>query len=201
MKIKIEITDSPEKTPNIIFIMDKSGSMQSIKNDTIGGFNSFVDKQKAQGGAAHLNVILFDTVTSTYYKGAVSEVPSMNGTTYSPDGMTALYDAIGKTLTEYSHYQKALVVILTDGEENSSRSYTKSQILEMIKSREATGWEFLYLGANQDAFAEGSKIGIHTTLNFLATDAGIRNAFSNVTTYATAYRGTGTITGVTVDDD
>jgi len=200
MKIKIEITESPEKIPNIIFLMDKSGSMQSIKNDTIGGFNSFVDKQKGQGGAAHLNVILFDTVTSTYYKGDVSAVPNMTTLSYSPDGMTALYDAIGKSLKEYAHYKKALVVILTDGAENSSSKYDRDRILSMIREKENNGWQFLYLGANQDAFTESAHIGISRdcTRSFDATPIGINAVFGDISVITSSYRN-GSLTTNTIE--
>jgi hypothetical protein len=188
-------------TKHIICIIDKSGSMYSLTSDTIGGFNTFISQQKNIAGKATMSVTLFDTVFSTYYSGPIGEVPVMTKDTYVTGGATALYDAIGKTLSEYKDYDKALVLIMTDGEENSSKEYHRSTIADMIKEREAKGWKFIYLGANQDAFQEGSNIGITQTYNFVADSPGIRSAFTNIGTYTTAYRGGPITTDATSNPD
>lgn len=147
-----------------IFLLDRSGSMDSIRGDTIGGFNSFVKSQIPDGGS--LSLYLFDHELECVYSDTpIEKVPLMNENTFVPRGSTALLDAMGEVIKKESG-SKAIMVILTDGEENSSNKYTKEHIKDLTEMRTKEGWEFVYLGANQDAFSVGREIGATTTLNF-----------------------------------
>ncbi len=192
-----------KKNIDIICIIDKSGSMSPIKNDAIGGFNSFLEDQKKAEYQAFMTIVLFDTrFKKISDEIAVQKIEPLNGTTYSPGGNTALYDAIGQEIDNYLDYlaslpkeersEKALFVILTDGEENSSKIYHKELIKNMIEDvRENIGIEFIYLGANQDSFLAATNIGIsgNNSFNYAATGDGIKLAYSKISE-ATAYYST-----------
>lgn len=157
---------------DIICILDKSGSMSATKNDAIGGFNQFLAEQKALPGKATMTLTVFDTVVDCCFsRKPLEEVELLTEATYSPQGMTALLDAIGVTVqqqkqvieakAEADRPEKVIVVIITDGEENSSHEYTRAALAAVIEELQTQHkWEFLYLGANQDAFLEAGKIGI-----------------------------------------
>lgn len=153
----------------IICIVDRSGSMQTIRDDAIGGFNAFLAGQKAVPDTARVSVILFDhEYTPLYGPVELAEAQGLTGETFQPRGNTALLDAIGRTLATQGARvaselwaDKVIVCILTDGYENASREYTRPQIRKLIRDLEAAGkWQFVYLGANQDAFAEAADLGI-----------------------------------------
>lgn len=158
----------------IVVVLDKSGSMQSVRGDAIGGFNAFLGEQQAQPGCGRLTLALFDspgTYELVHCGTPLAEVPLLTEETYVPSGMTALLDAIGRTVDEVGKRlaatpepdrpESVIVAILTDGEENSSQEYSRERVFEMIRvQREAYSWQFVYLGANQDAIAEAGKLGI-----------------------------------------
>jgi len=156
----------------IICIWDRSGSMQSLASDAIGGFNSFLEKEKKNSPDSRLTLVLFHDYWEIVQDGAkITAVEPLNEKSYVPDRCTALYDAIGDTLNSVSQRlekttpedrpSKVLVAIFTDGLENASVKYSSKQIQGMIKSqREISNWEFLFLAANQDAIASGERIGI-----------------------------------------
>ncbi len=149
-----------------IFILDRSGSMESCIDDTIGGFNAFVREQVPFGGT--LTLVLFDhEYTPVYTAKPIGDVEPLTRETFTPRGSTALLDAIGKTIKDTTS-NIPTVVILTDGQENSSHTYTKAHIKDLIEGRQRDGWTFVYLGANQDAFAEAGSIGIApaATMNY-----------------------------------
>ena len=142
-----------------VFLLDRSGSMESCWDDTIGGFNAFVNEQKADGGT--LSLIQFDhEYLESYHAKSIDEVEPLTRETFKPRGSTALLDAIGKTIKNFKSNTIPTVIILTDGQENSSHTYTKSHIKDLIEERTKDGWTFVYLGANQDAFAEAGSLGI-----------------------------------------
>lgn len=150
---------------NRVFLLDRSGSMQTCWEDTIGGYNSFVEAQKGLGGT--MTLIQFDhEILESYKNVPIDEVKPLNKETYSPRGSTALLDAIGKVIKDGG--DNLVVVILTDGYENASRVYSKAHIKDLITAKEKEGWQFMYLGANQDAFAEGEALGINPgrTMNY-----------------------------------
>ena len=142
-----------------VFILDRSGSMETCWTDTIGGFNSFLADQKATGGT--LTLIQFDhEYLESYKRKAIDDVEPLTTETYKPRGSTALLDAIGQTIKNWGGEAAPSIVILTDGQENSSHKFTKAHIKDLIEQKTKEGWTFAYLGANQDAFAEAGSIGI-----------------------------------------
>ena len=155
----------------IIFILDESGSMGSVRNDVVGGFNTFVKDQKELPGEAILTLVKFDTDYTKLHEGALLEnVNDLNNETYRPGGMTALLDAVGKTINEVVSRHatldkdevpaKTIMVVFTDGEENSSQEFRKlADIAKMVKERENAKWEILFMGADIDAWGEGRSMG------------------------------------------
>jgi hypothetical protein len=142
-----------------VFLLDRSGSMETCWDDTIGGFNSFVSDQKATGGT--LTLIQFDhEYQVTCERNEIDDVTPLTRETYKPRGSTALLDAIGRLIKDWKGTSNPSVVILTDGQENASHKFTKSHIKDLIEQKTKDGWTFAYLGANQDAFAEAGSIGI-----------------------------------------
>lgn len=155
----------------IIFVLDESGSMGSVRSDVIGGFNTFLEDQKEIPGEAVLTLVKFDTEYTKLEEGTLLEnVKELDNERYSPNGMTALLDAVGKTINEVTSRHatleederpaKTILVVFTDGHENSSREFTKvADLAKMVKEREDAGWEVLFMGADIDAWGEGSSMG------------------------------------------
>ena len=156
----------------IVFILDKSGSMSGLEADTIGGYNSFLERQKKEEGEAYVSTVLFsDTNSVIHDRVPISKIEPMNDKQYSVGGCTALLDAIGgaikhignvhKYAREEDRPEKTVFVITTDGQENSSRVYDYEKIKKLVKKQqEKYGWEFIFLGANIDAISEAGKLGI-----------------------------------------
>jgi len=154
----------------IVFILDESGSMGSVKDDTIGGFNEFIEQQKNIEGDAVVTFVKFSDYYKVVEEGTLLEnVNPLNKETYTPSYSTALLDAVGKTinkvgnrhdkLDEEDKPSKVLFVVLTDGYENASKEYL-SGVNEMVKNkRDKDGWEFLFLGADIDAWGTGRELG------------------------------------------
>ena len=192
------------KNTEIIFVIDESGSMQHLKSDTIGGFNGFIESQKALDGKATLTTVLFDSTWRILHDGVdIHEVQSMTSSNYTPGGMTAMLDAIGETINRVQDRhdelgeekpENVLFVITTDGEENSSRKFTKSQIEKMIKHQtNGHGWKFMFLGANMDAFKEASSIGISSdwSTNYTYTSKGVYDAYTTLSNATCSMRTVG----------
>jgi uncharacterized protein YegL len=147
---------------NIYFVLDRSGSMASCVDDTIGGFNTFIHSQKKDNTDASMSLYLFDNeYTSLYENKLISEVSNIDTKTYIPRGSTSLLDAIGCTIKTAEITDNNIIVILTDGFENTSKSYTKSHIKDLIKMKESIGWNFVFLAANQDAISTAQSLGIN----------------------------------------
>ena len=156
----------------LVFILDRSGSMSGLESDTIGGFNSMIDKQKKESGEAWVSTILFDHESEVLHdRLKLADVPKMTEKDYSVRGSTALLDAIGGaihhigTIHKYARPEDVpahtLFVITTDGMENASRKYSSDEVKAMIrKEQEKYGWEFLFLGANIDAVETAKHFGI-----------------------------------------
>jgi len=186
----------------IVLIIDKSGSMDTIKEDAIGGFNSFLAEQKNIDRDASVTFVLFDDRYDLIHNGKnIHDVEKLNKKTYRPSGTTALLDAVGRTvdrvgdrldkLKESEKPENVIVFILTDGMENASSDYNKDQVKEMIQHQESKySWEFIYGGANQDAFEEAGGLGIkaQNTFNFEATGEGTREAYENSSDMVANYR-------------
>lgn len=179
----------------IIMITDRSGSMSSIRGDTEGGFNAFIESQKAVAGEARVTSVIFDQNIETQYQAMpLAEVPNFY---LQPRGSTALRDAIGQTLAvqgkrihDENWADLVIVTILTDGQENASREYSAQQIKEMITHAEQYNWKFIFLAANQDAFAAGSSYGIsaNQTRGFAANAAGTKSAYADISSMTTSLR-------------
>ena len=156
----------------IVFILDRSGSMAGLESDTIGGFNAMIAKQKREEGEALISTVLFDDESKVIHDRVdIREIKPMNSKDYCVGGCTALLDAVGKAIHHIGNVHKyareedrparTLFVITTDGMENASREYTYSKVKNMIQNRKETcGWEFVFLGANIDAAAEAARFGI-----------------------------------------
>jgi uncharacterized protein YegL len=156
----------------VVFILDRSGSMSGLEADTIGGFNAMIEKQKNEDGEAYISTVLFDDQTEVLYdRIPVEKVLRMNDTQYYVRGCTALLDALGgaihhianvhKYARDENRPEKTLFIITTDGMENSSHIYTYDKVKKMVeREKEKYGWEFLFLGANIDAISVAGRFGI-----------------------------------------
>jgi len=188
-----------------VVVMDKSGSMGPRQADAIGGFNQFLTDQQKEPGEANLTLIQFDTTYNVVCSGKpIKDVEPLNTDTYRPGGGTALNDALargvietGKRLAdmpEADRPQKVICVVITDGEENSSKEHTKEQVQEMVKHQEEKyDWAFLYLGANVDAFAAAQQLGIQANMAvaFCASPVGVRSAYAGTSEAVRHYRSAG----------
>ncbi|MCS5423030.1 MULTISPECIES: vWA domain-containing protein [Psychrilyobacter] len=176
----------------VICIIDRSGSMDEIKSDAIGGFNYFVKSQKEFEGETALSLILFNDNYNVVYDGKdIKEVPVLDEKNYIPNGRTAMLDAIGTTIDrvgerlyktpEAERPEKVIVATLTDGLENASKEYSYQQIAVKVKlQQEMYNWEFIFLAANQDAVVAAEKIAIkqEDAVNFEASSKGTHEAFN-----------------------
>lgn len=158
----------------LVFILDRSGSMGGLESDTIGGFNGMLQKQKKEEGEANVTTVLFDDQIDVIHdRFPIDVVKPLTDTDYYVRGCTALLDAVGSTVNKVENIQnrlpeemkaeKIIFVITTDGQENSSREYTANMVKKMIEKNQEKGWQFLFLGANMDAVEEAEKIGIRRT--------------------------------------
>jgi len=201
----------------LIFVIDRSGSMASIRDDMIGGFNTFIKTQKdAKLGDCKVFAYKFDNIYETMFEDIdINDVPQLDRNNYVPRDMTALYDAVATTIDnmgarlavmkEEDRPEKVLVVTITDGEENASRKFNQQSVADRIKTqREQFNWDFAYIGANQDSWQVGSGIGYQagTTLDYAATPQGTAYAFSKLCASTSNYRSTkGAKFAFTPDED
>jgi uncharacterized protein YegL len=174
----------------LTLILDRSGSMQSIASDAIGGFNAFIETQRREPDPARFSLVLFDDQYEVPWKSVpLAEVPLLTEETFVPRGSTALLDAIGRTLKKMTDSfalrkpdhrpDKVIVAILTDGLENASTNYSQLHIADLIAAKRALGWEFVFLAANQDAIASATRLSIPAAdaLDFAATPKGTSVSF------------------------
>lgn len=183
-----------ENLTEIVFILDESGSMSHLTDDTIGGFNSYIESQKKEPGEAYLTTVLFDDRYIVLHDHVnIQDVPPLNDHDYRPTGMTALMDAIGKTINSVGHRlantpeeerpSHVIFVITTDGYENASREFTREKAKQMIEhQQEKYSWQFLFLGAGIDAYQEARSIGIGGvhTMSVTADSMGTQNVYCSV---------------------
>jgi len=184
----------------IIFLLDRSGSMGGLESDTIGGFNAFMQKQNQLEGETNVTVVLFDDKYEVLWNGINSNEAILTGKEYYVRGSTALLDAVGKSIldvgyrlskSEDKRTSKVIFVITTDGLENSSQEFTYQKVKELIKHQQRKyNWEFIFLGANIDATKEADSIGIRmeNAYNFEASKSGIKNMYSMVCEVVTEKR-------------
>lgn len=187
---------------DITLVLDRSGSMQSVKEPTIGAFNDFLASQREATGFARMTLVQFDDQYEINYRGIpLAETAPLNQETYLPRGSTALLDAIGRTILDTGSRLAAmaendrpgtvLFVIQTDGQENSSREFNLERINGMIaEQRDKYSWQFVFLGANQDAIATAAamQIGAARALAYSATPSGSKGAFDALAKKASKLR-------------
>ena len=186
----------------LVFILDRSGSMGGLESDTIGGFNSLIEKQKKQDGKCYVTTVLFDNISETVHdRIELSEISPMTEKDYYVRGSTALLDAVGETVEHISTVHKyirpedvpskTLFVITTDGMENASTKYRADEVKKLIKEKqEKDGWEFLFLGANIDAVAAADNIGISAdrAVRYHSDSVGTAKNYAAVADFACAMR-------------
>lgn len=186
----------------LVFILDRSGSMAGLEADTIGGFNAMLAKQKGEPGEAFVSTVLFDNESQVIHdRLPLDQVPDMTGKEYYVRGCTALLDAVGgaihhignvhKYAREEDRPERTLFVITTDGMENASRRYSYSQVKQMIsRQKERYGWEFLFLGANIDAAREAARFGISEdrAVNYHADVQGTQVVYQAVSEAVCSFR-------------
>ncbi len=178
----------------LVFILDKSGSMSGLESDTIGGFNSMLKNQKAESGKAFVTTVLFDNNYEILHEREdIRDTPFITDKEYFVEGSTALLDALGKTINKVVNVQKnkrieeradkVLFVIITDGMENASREYTAEKVKGLVElEKEKYGWEFMFLGANLDAVSTAKSYGIdkNRAVNYRADSKGTQTNFKAV---------------------
>lgn len=186
----------------LVFILDKSGSMRGLEKDTIGGYNSMLDKQKAVEGQCVITTVLFDNNYELLHDRIdIRAVKPITEEEYFVGGSTALLDAVGKTVhkietvqkntSEEYRAEKVMFVIITDGEENASRQYSANQVKKMIERQKAKfGWEFIFLGANIDAVETAGRFGIDAdrAVDYVPDSEGTKLNFCMMSEAVSAFR-------------
>lgn len=179
----------------MVFILDRSGSMQNLTSDTIGGFNSMIENQKNESGEAFVTTVLFDDSYEVLHDHVnINEIKPITNKEYYARGCTALLDAIGKTInsvgsrlsatSENERPDKVIFVITTDGMENSSIEFNKKTVKEMIEhQQDKYSWTFMFLGANMDAVGEAASLGINTDFakTYTASSIGTQSVYTSMT--------------------
>lgn len=183
---------------DVTIVLDRSASMGGVREETIGGFNKFLADQKAQEGEVVLTLNQFDTEFETVFDAVpIAEIPELDHDRFVPRGFTALLDAIGFSIRQAEKREgcptcgetKRIFVIITDGHENASKEYT-SGVGSLITEKRTEGWEFVFLGANQDAIATAKAFAIPAgnALSYASTNKGTSMAFESVSRCMTSYR-------------
>lgn len=198
---------------DITIVLDRSGSMESVRGDTIGGYNTFVAEQAKLPGRATITLVQFDHEYAVVYSGVdCLNIKPMQLNQFVPRGRTALLDAVGRTigtvgerlaaLPEVERPANVVIVILTDGYENDSREFKSEQVKAMVThQREVYGWNFVFLGANQDAIFTGASLGVpaNSSLSYAADSAGTSAVMDSVSCYVGNVRSAGVASFETED--
>ena len=191
----------------LVFILDRSGSMEGLESDTIGGFNGMIARHKGNGGDVLVSTVLFDHEDAVIHdRVRIAEVPTLTDKEYYTRGSTALLDAMGgaihhiKNVHKYARPEdrpaRTMFIITTDGMENTSMRYTADQVRAMVKKQEKeAGWEFVFLGANIDAVQVAGGLGIRAenAVEFACDAAGVRENFASLSHMTCAFAATGTV--------
>jgi len=199
--VKVKKTVVSNDTTELVFILDRSGSMAGLEKDTIGGFNAMLKEQKTKKEKCFVTTVLFDhEILMLHDRMKLREVPALTDSDYSVRGCTALIDAIGTTVKhveDIHRYQRkedipahTLFVITTDGLENASKEYSADKVKEMIERKKKEGWEFIFIGANIDAIgtAKGFGIGADRAVNYRADHQGTQVLYSCINNVVTNIR-------------
>ena len=172
------------KKTETVFILDRSGSMAGLESDTIGGYNSILNKQKESGESVNVTTVLFDDRYELLYdRTDIRKVKPLTEKEYYVRGTTALVDAIGRTVSRFKGQasdSKVVVIITTDGYENASREYDIRTVRKMIEQQKEKGWEFIFMGANIDAVSTGASFGITRNVNFHHDSQGVQTAYRSM---------------------
>ncbi|MBQ1342323.1 MAG: VWA domain-containing protein [Erysipelotrichaceae bacterium] len=172
------------KTTEVIFILDRSGSMSGLETDTIGGYNSILKQQREAEGDVNVTTVLFDDRYELLHnRESIRNVSDLTAKEYFVRGCTALVDAMGITISRFIREigdEKVLFVITTDGYENASREYTAESVRKMIEKQQEKGWEFIFMGANIDAVSTGKQYGIARNRNYVNDSSGIAATYSSL---------------------
>lgn len=192
-KENVEKKGKSDKSTELIVILDMSGSMSPYKSDTIGGFNALIEEQKKDSEKVNVTLVTFnDGYHKVLDREPLEKVDVLTDEKYQPGGMTALLDAIGKTVAEFKagNGSKVMISITTDGLENASKEFKKDAIQKIIAQKEKEGWEFIFVGANMDAVSEAVNIGIREdrAMNFRQEDGGTRKLFKGLSKTLSAYK-------------
>ena len=191
----------------MVFILDRSGSMNGLEKDTIGGFNSMVDKQRKEEGEAYISTVIFDDQAEVIHdRIPLDKIGKLTEDEYYVRGCTALLDAVGQAIRHIGNVHKyareedvperTIFVITTDGMENASRYFTYDELKKLIsQQQEKYGWEFLFLGANIDAAAEAGRIGIRPSnaVRYECDDVGLDVSYCAVAETVASFRKEGSI--------
>lgn len=191
----------------IVFLIDRSGSMSHLTGDTVGGFNTFIKEQKEKDGEAKLTTVLFDNRYEVFHDGVdIKDVKDMTRKDCEARGSTALLDAVGKTINEVGcrlngmledeKPSKVIFIITTDGEENASREFSANVIKEMVKTQTNTyNWQFIFLGANIDSVSSARGLGIDPkfAVNYSSNHAGGQSVYNTMNSTVSNYRNTGSV--------
>ena len=190
----------------LVFILDKSGSMSGLEKDTIGGFNSMLQKQRAVDGECRITTVLFDNNYELLHDRIdIRAVGPMTEKEYQVGGSTALLDAMGRTIQKLVNVQKntaeayraekVMFVIITDGEENSSREWSAEKVKALIEEEKKYGWEFIFLGANIDAVETAGRFGISAdrAVDYVPDGAGTELNFQAMSETVACFRATGAV--------
>lgn len=195
MKAKNNLTE-------LVFILDRSGSMSGLESDTIGGFNAMIEKQKKEAGEAYVSTILFNNVSKVLHdRIELKSIPKMTSDDYTVQGCTALIDAIGGAIRHIGNIHKyarpedvpihTMFIITTDGQENASCQYSSNEVRKMIeRQKEKYGWEFLFIGANIDAVETAAHFGIgrNRAVNYNADSKGTQVIYETLSDPISAMR-------------
>ena len=182
-----------------LYILDASGSMYGLTDDVIGGFNSFLMEQNDLKDSAYLTTVLFNNLVTTIYQSKdINSIKPMSRSNYKASGSTSLFDAIGSSvlsLGERAKTNKVMVIIMTDGYENSSRLFSKSKIKRIIDMKTNEGWEFIFAGANIDVDKVSESIGIRKDrrVHYESNSEGTKNAWKTMSDVSLNYRTTGNV--------
>lgn len=187
-------------------VLDRSGSMgqQGKIEEARSGFNKFIEEQKKLDGKADIRVTIFDNQINTIYTGNIENAPKLKHDNFSPGGMTAYYDALGKTINDVGNALSnmresdrpgnVIILVITDGLENSSSDYSSSRIKEMIETqRDKYSWEFVFMGADEQSIKDANDFGIINTVMYSNDAIGTRSAYATMSAMTTSYRSTGSV--------
>ena len=190
----------------LVFILDRSGSMSGLESDTIGGFNGMLTQHRSEGGDVLVSTVLFDHENEVIHdRVRIADVPTLTSKEYYTRGCTALLDAMGDAIHHIKNVHKyarpedrparTMFIITTDGMENSSTRYTADQVRAMVKQQEEAGWAFVFLGANIDAVQVAGGLGIRPEFaaEFACDAAGVRENFASLSHMTCAFAATGTV--------